>query len=89
MKENNQNKNKNTEPNRKLAAMGCITICVSALLTNTDWLDGILPDWAVRIAGCGLMLCTVVMIVLVVKSLAEYSKQKHENKENIEKDEQK
>lgn len=85
MKKSNQNKK--TEPNRKLAAMGCITICFSVLLTNTGWLDGILPDWAVRIIGCGLMLCTVIMIVLVVKSLAEYSKEKRSAEEDSERNE--
>jgi len=87
MKENNQKKKKKIEPNRKLAAMGSITICLSVLLTNVGRLDGVLPDWAVRITGCGLMLCTVVMVILVVKSIAEYSKQKHSAEENSERNE--
>lgn len=87
MKENNQNKKTNIEPNRKLAAMGCITICVSVLLTNVGWLDRFLPDWVVRIIGCGLMLCTAFMVFLVVKSFSAYSKEKHSAEENSERNE--
>lgn len=86
MKENNKNKNKTTEPNRKLAAMSCITICVSLLLMNVGRLEGILPDWAVRVSGIGLMLCTVFMVFLVVKSFAGYSKEKHEKNDGDRKE---
>lgn len=88
MKElNEKNKNKNTEPNRKLAAMGCITICFSLLLMNVGRLDGILPDWAVRISGIGLMICTAAMVFLVVRTFANYSKEKHSAEENSERNE--
>ncbi len=67
--------------NNRLAAMGCVTICISLLLMNVGRLDGILPDWAVRVIGAALMLCTAVMVFLTVRSLAVHGKEQAESKD--------
>jgi len=67
--------------NKKLAMMGILTIFLSVLLMNLGRLEGVVPDWVIRVIGITTMLCTVLSIFFTVRELAKHSANKNRKDE--------
>lgn len=65
--------------NRKLAAMGCLTIALALLLMYVGRLEGVLPDWAIRVVGIATMICTAVSVFFSVRELAKASRKESQD----------
>ena len=70
--------------NTKLALLGILTINLSVLLMNVGRLEGIVPDWAIRVTGIVVMICTGLSIVFSVRALAGVSRERKEQNEEKE-----
>lgn len=70
--------------NMRLAAMGLLTMGASLLLMNLGRLEGVAPDWAIRVIGVVTMLCTGLSIFFTVRELAKHSSKNTENSKQTE-----
>ena len=70
--------------NMRLAAMGMLTMGASLLLMNLGRLDGVAPDWLIRVIGIATMLCTGLSIFFTVRELAKVSAKNESKNEQTE-----
>ncbi|MBE6758483.1 MAG: hypothetical protein E7554_00135 [Ruminococcaceae bacterium] len=64
------------EKNNKLAMMSMITTTLGVLLMNVGHLEGVAPDWVVRVIGIVTMFCAALSIFFTVRELAKHSANK-------------
>ena len=65
------------EKSNKLAMMSMITITLGMLLMNVGRLEGVAPDWVVRVIGIVTMFCAALSIFFTVRELMKYSANKN------------
>ena len=67
--------------NMRLAAMGLLTMGASLLLMNLGRLEGVAPDWLIRVIGIVTMLCTGLSIFFTVRELVKVSNKSESREE--------